>query len=112
MDNENNNTTSQDWLDEILGKSPQKEELGPDEGAVYSAGLTDPKDAELERILSEDWSKEDDAPPQEDLTQRFTPIEEDRVEDEIPAEPEAPTQTEEKGRPKRKKGSVFWAFPT
>lgn len=61
MDNQNNNTGS-DWLDEILGTTTPKKELGPDEMAVAAAGLSHPDDAELEKIiqetLAENWSEE------------------------------------------------------
>ena len=37
-------------------------EIGPDEMAVHTAGLTHPNDLELEQILAEDW---DSVPDQE-----------------------------------------------
>lgn len=101
------------WLDEVLGKLPIAEELGPDETAVSSAKLTHPKDAELEKILSEDWaSVPDEAELEahaEDLTQRFVPPVEDLPEETSAEEPEpAPVQ---KGRPKRKKGVGLLGIP-
>ena len=53
MENQNNNAQQpqkDDWLDEILGTQDLTEELGPDEQAIASAGLTHPDDLELERI--------------------------------------------------------------
>lgn len=37
-------------------ESPISEEIGPDEDAVYQAGLTHPQDSDLEKILAEDWA--------------------------------------------------------
>ena len=51
MDNEQNNRNLPEentWSEEIID-SPK--ELGPDEAAVQSAGLTHPDDLELEQIL-------------------------------------------------------------
>ncbi len=50
------------WLDEILEKHDIHNEIGPDEQAVSSAGLTHPDDMELERIvqeaIAENWGDE------------------------------------------------------
>ena len=43
----------QDWFNDLLVDPAPGQEIGPDEVAVYSAGLTDPADLELERILAE-----------------------------------------------------------
>ena len=51
MENQENN-----WLDEVLDPPNATNEIGADEHAVYTAGLTHPNDVELERILAEDWS--------------------------------------------------------
>ena len=58
MENQNN-----DWLKEFLEKKQEEEaaaaaveapeEIGPDEAAVASAGLTHPDEMELERIVQE-----------------------------------------------------------
>lgn len=45
------------WLDNILGTATPPAELGPDELAVTAAGLVHMDDMDLEKILSEDWSK-------------------------------------------------------
>lgn len=41
------------WLDEVLSPAHDGSEIGPDEHAVASAGLTHPDDMEVERILQE-----------------------------------------------------------
>ncbi len=41
------------WLDDILAAPAKGPEIGPDELAVHSAGLTRPEDAQLEDILQE-----------------------------------------------------------
>jgi len=118
MDNQHNNTPNpenQDWLDEILGEAPQAQELGPDESVELSSSLTHPNDAELERILAEDWSShEEEHTQEEDLTQRFAVPEEKEPEpdeEEVPVQESAPKQTAVvKGRPKRK-GSFFLILP-
>ena len=79
MDNNRKDPASmvEGWLDEILKKldNPEAEEssadqLGPDEQAVASAGLTHPDDMELERIvqetIAENWGDEF---PEESLPQ-------------------------------------------
>lgn len=48
-----------DWLNQLLGAPLATEEIGADEHAVSSAGLTHPDDLELEKILAENW---DDVP--------------------------------------------------
>lgn len=53
MDNQKPNEHDDSWLDEFLTSPNIGEELGPDENAVSSVGLTHPKDAELERIIQE-----------------------------------------------------------
>lgn len=54
MDNERNEIPqSEDWLDDVLGTPAPQSELGPDEGAVASAGLIHPDDMELEMIVAE-----------------------------------------------------------
>ena len=50
-------TNQDNWLDEILGKQASAEEIGPDESAILSAGLTHPDDLELERIVQAKFSK-------------------------------------------------------
>ena len=68
MDKQNNEANQDNWLDEILGKQPESSELGPDETAVISAGLTHPDDLELERIvqetIAENWGEDPEPQPQ------------------------------------------------
>ena len=68
-------------------------ELGPDEMAVHTAGLTHPNDLELERILAEDWDSVPDqeipaVTPEEALNQFLYGDEEEEPQQEAPvAEP-------------------------
>ncbi len=127
MDMEKNNPIpdeNQDWFDEILGTSQIKGEIGPDEQAVYAAGLTHPDDMELEKIvqetLAEDWGMPEPEQPQAEEvsqdTQMFTPVqpEEPRVDErpqrEKPRHRRKP-EPEEKGRPKKKKGYGLLGIP-
>lgn len=48
-----NQQPDDNWLDQILTGPSVKEEIGIDEHAVSSAGLTHPSDLELERIMQE-----------------------------------------------------------
>lgn len=57
MDRQNNTPENQDWVDEILGAVESAAEIGPDERAISSAGLTHPDDLQLERILNENWDE-------------------------------------------------------
>ena len=124
------NDTSQDnWLDEILGKQESSQELGPDENAVFSAGLTHPDDLELERIvqetLAENWgddtTQETQPKPAEDdrdSTRFFKPQQTDtvseppknaeKIEEEEPKPEEKPVR---KLRPKAKKGYGLLGIP-
>ena len=109
-----------DWLDEMLGSANNAKELTGDELAMMAAGLTSPEDAELEKILAEDWDSvpdPEDAPlPNQltfDQTQAFTPPEaetlaEPQVEE---AETTEPAAIQEKTRPARKKGYGLFAIP-
>lgn len=59
MDNKPMNPRESDeWFDELLGKKPPEKELGPDESAIYAAGLIHPDDMELEQILAEHRQQE------------------------------------------------------
>lgn len=54
MDNERKDMPqNEQWLDDVLGAAAPESELGPDEGAVASAGLIHPNDMELEMIMAE-----------------------------------------------------------
>lgn len=107
-----------DWLDEILGSNNTAKELTGDELAMEAAGLTSPEDAELEKILSEDWDSVPDvdagALPNQlsfDETQMFVPPE---VKEEAPVEEQEipePVSPQKKSRPAKKKGYGFFAIP-
>ena len=113
MDNTHDNLNlpqDSDWKNRTL------EGLGPDEDAVYSAGLTHPDDLELEKILAENWDDEpvveEKVQPAQEDTQFFQP-----VAPEAPAEPEpqkeepaAPVKVR-KIRPKPKKGYGLLGIP-
>ncbi len=100
MDHKDFDTPGNDnWLDEILGTSDTAKELGPDELAIQAAGLTHPNDAELEKILSEDWENVPDLETpveQAPVTPAFeAELEIDLSQDELfredfPKEPELP----------------------
>lgn len=51
--NKNPQPAEENWLDDILEPASQPDEIGPDEQAIASAGLSHPKDAEIDRILEE-----------------------------------------------------------
>lgn len=77
MDNEKRSDIPQEenWLDDILEPQEFNEELGPDEHAISSAGLTHPADAQLEQIMEETnsagWQEVpeamEDSPAEEEL---------------------------------------------
>lgn len=127
MDNKNNDRKITDsqlseenrkWLDELLDEPESTAEIGVDEQAVQQAGLIDPQDAELEKILAEDWLNVPDSEEQE-------PAEASDVAEEPVAKDEEPGLKEEppirpqrfkkvipqKGRPKRKDGYGLLGIP-
>ena len=84
MDYENKDMPeNQDWLDEVLGSAGPESELGPDEHAVYSAGLIHPNDLELEMILAEHR--------QEELETEIAGTVEAVMEEDVPATGERET---------------------
>ena len=133
MDNQENNN----WLDEILGTTPNTGEIGADESAVHAAGLTHPNDLELERILAEDWSGAEAAPaqpvyipvqqaPQEAITEDelFQAVAMEQPEAPQPAPEAAPAQPQSSKkrsapaidpyapiRPKKPKAYAFFGVP-
>ncbi len=101
MDNKNNLTPPDDntqWLDEILGTVETVREIGPDEHAIYQAGLTHPDDLELEKILAENATAE-------------KPAKKAPAKKAAPAEETANEQPVEKGRPKKKGGYGLASIP-
>lgn len=134
MDNQNSNPeVPQDdsWLDEVLGEQEQPQEIGTDEFAVAGAGLRRPGEAELDELLRE--AKElggEEANPDPDATQLFTPVKEAElvaaVEPEEAGEETGETLAEEtedaeaedaeeteppKRRPRMKKGYGLFGIP-
>lgn len=112
MENNNENRQSADqqsWLDDILNQPQDGNELGPDEHAVNSPRLSNMEDAELERILAEDWLESND-----DTFEETDLIESD---DSQPGEDdESASETEEseedrKIRPAIKKGYGLLGIP-
>ena len=106
MDNEKNNLNTPD-------------ELGPDEMAVHSAGLTHPDDLELEKILSENWDDVPQTPAEPEVqpapaqgdTQYFQPVANVQADPEPEEEkPAAPVRVR-KVRPKPKKGYGLLGIP-
>ena len=132
MANENNNNPSgnETWLDDVLSKPEVNNELGPDESAVYSAGLTDISDVEFEKIMretkSEQWMTDEESPIQPDSPASAAEFHDDEYQDafgddealadafEKPKkepEPEKPAAPPRKVRPKRKKGYGLLGIP-
>ncbi len=131
MDNQKNPELPEDdhWLDELLSSPEVGDELGPDEHAVSSAGLTHPNDAELERIIQETKSQDFDAPlepvPEEapfrdeeyrdtfgegaDLAAVFSDEPMPETPEQAPAENDGAQPR--KGRPRRKKGYGLLGLP-
>lgn len=105
MDEEKKGNPNSDpnWLDDILGAPEEQSELGPDEQAVFLAGLTHPDDMELEKILAE--SHRESA---EDATAAFTPPAEEAAQPEsAPKEtPKEPKKAERK-RIQKKEGNAM-----
>ena len=82
-------------FENVLQDPELSPELGPDEMAVHTAGLTHPGDLELERILAEDWDsvpdhQEEALTPEEALNQfLYGEDEENPAEDSVQEETES-----------------------
>ena len=115
-----------DWLNEILDRlnidttdsKTENAELGPDEQAVSSAGLTHPDDIELERIvqetLAENWGEElgIEKPSYAEETNSIQSMPLLEEEDIAPEEEESFNDAFiRKLRPKAKKGYGLWGIP-
>lgn len=123
MENKKDNPQSYDtkkWVDGLLNDTPSSDEIGVDEDAVLMAGLTHPDDAELEKILSEDWLQEELSEiPTEEAEETEALTEPEQPKEELPVSmPELPVQSEEeepapqrKIRPKMKKGYGLLGIP-
>lgn len=101
------------WLDEILEKHDIHNEIGPDEQAVSSAGLTHPDDMELERIvqesLAENWGDE--------LGQTEEPVQEEDTDVQVYSSTQEDLPEEKEDNKKapltfwRKIGNAMWNIP-
>lgn len=125
MDHEQNNSQPEkkvdNWLDDVLDKPDLAKELGPDEQAVYSAGLTHPSDAEIEEIIQETLEQTESEQSQEPFKdEEFRDAFGDGEELEAAFDDESDEQTEEeseeekpirKKRPKPKKGYGLLGIP-
>lgn len=136
MDNKNRKPNSEDtgWLDEVLSQPSSDNEIGPDEQAVSSAGLINPDEFDLERIIAEVRQSEAEVPaevpvteeaateeipaaPQWEPTQQFVPVQEETVK--VPEvanaapvnEEEEPELPPRKIRPRPKEGYGLFGIP-
>ncbi len=119
-----------DWFDDILSQPARNDEIGPDEQAVSSAGLSDFSDLEFEKImkeaLAEEWEPEKLAEEAALTAEAEEPLMDMYADDgEIPPaesceevqEPETPEPaadektTVRKVRPRRKKGYGLFGLP-
>ena len=86
--NKNPQPGEENWLDNILEPTPQSEEIGPDEQAIASAGLSHPDDAEFDRLLQEmkdfSWATDDSEVSSEPKTDLNNPMTDDTVFLDIP----------------------------
>ena len=118
------------WFDDLLHQPELDAEIGPDESAVASAGLSDISDLEFEKIMQEALSEnnctpenladeESVLPPADELPDEYadegTPspavAEEIETDDEM-EEPESnPNKPVRKVRPRRKKGYGLFGLP-
>ncbi len=64
MENEHNTPENEQWLDELLPSPELGEELGPDESAVQSAGLSHPVDHDVDAIIREVLGENTEAEPE------------------------------------------------
>ena len=130
MENEKNIQQPEDngWLDQWLAEHTPAEEIGPDEGAISGAGLSDISDMELEKIIqeasSDDWLQIDTEPEPVIDIDISNDAEPQQVEEEAPAAPSEEAEQESKNedeeeetgpvrkvRPKRHSGYGLFAIP-
>lgn len=130
MDHEQNTpqpeNQSENWLDDVLDKPQLSNELGPDEQAISSAGLTHPADAQVDEIIQEVAEQEQTETNQdaelfkdEDYRDAFGDGEEleaafSEASDKAPEEEATSDEEEEpirKKRPKWKKGYGLLGIP-
>lgn len=108
MEKQNQNTSNDSWINEILGMEHTAKEISMDEAAVKAAGLIHPDDAELERIvqetMAENWGDEPEPEPERPADNtRFFSSEKVRKSSAAPKkqEPAAPAQEPEQEEPPR-----------
>ena len=130
MDHEQNTpqpeNQSENWLDDVLDKPQLSNELGPDEQAISSAGLTHPADAQVDEIIQEVAEQEQTETNQdaelfkdEEYRDAFGDGEEleaafSEASDKAPEEEATADEEEEpirKKRPKWKKGYGLLGIP-
>lgn len=68
MDNQNNDSRKDDWLEDILSKQNTAREISMDEAVLRAAGLTQPDEADLERAVQESIAESWDDDPEEQAT--------------------------------------------
>ena len=113
-------TDDAEWFDDLLKQPEVGSEIGPDEHAVNSAGLSSIPDAELEQILQEtlgdDWSGEEPAEESEEVPvadfsytdSGVAPVEEFSMQEAVEDDE---TTIPRKVRPRRKKGYGLFGLP-
>ena len=113
-------TDDTEWFDDLLKQPEVGSEIGPDEHAVNSAGLSSIPDAELEQILQEtlgdDWSGEEPAEAPEEVPVAdisytdggVAPVEEFSMQEAVENDE---TTIPRKVRPRRKKGYGLFGLP-
>ena len=113
-------TDDAEWFDDLLKQPEVGSEIGPDEHAVNSAGLSSIPDAELEQILqetlSDDWSGEEPAEEPEEVPvadfsytdSGVAPVEEFSMQEAVEDDE---TTIPRKVRPRRKKGYGLFGLP-
>lgn len=90
QDNKPRFPSEEDWFSELLSPAAAGEELGPDEQAVLSAGLTRPEDMDVDRIIAETKAEAAAEASAESAVHAGgeAAFGEDTAEEVLPAEPE------------------------
>lgn len=129
MDNEQKNDQSQKWFDDLLPPPETGEEIGADESAVASHGMSELADLELEKIMqeamSEQWDLElseehvlSEIEPEPVVDNEYADMDDEEADPEESAvQPVCYSDEEKEGavprkvRPKRKNGYGFFGLP-
>ena len=106
---EKDKKTTDNWVDDILGKQHTAGDLGADESAVTAAGLTRPEDLELEKILQEVKAESAADEPTRKVPTIPQPQESLPPEEAAPAAPRKPAQ-EQAPEKAKKKPSPLWGI--